>query len=278
MFCTGKCRLVWWRIESMVNAGASRSISPARTAKLREPAATGRRHAIRGIGRPAAGDVLGELAVSVVAGSDDPDGQVFVRSWEENRELHDRHIEVRTAMAVAAVAAASVAACGSSSTKSSTSTSAMPASTSAMPASPIVATSHCPTLRHGNGQLGPPNQERHRQAADGRFHPGQQSRDAHPPGQLRSSGGCPGPIPRCDRQRRRGDRHHDHQLAAIPRRSRRRHAVEHPSGSRRATGRSRVPAVYADLLRGHQPCRIDDADHGAAAPAARPTTSGVPQS
>ena len=55
--------------------------------------------------------------------------------------------------------------------------------------------SRCPTVRHGSAQLGSPNQERQRQAADGRLHPRQQSRDAHPPGQLRVTGDVLVPFP-----------------------------------------------------------------------------------
>jgi CHRD domain len=52
-----------------------------------------------------------------------------------------------------------------------------------------------PAVWRGDAQLGPPNQERQRQAADGRLHPRQQSRDAHPPGPLRVTGDVLVPFP-----------------------------------------------------------------------------------
>ena len=120
---------------------------------------------------------------------------MFVRSWEENRELHDRHIEVRTAHGGSrrggrircrlrfefdeivdldfGDAGFDFGDAGFADRRHS----------------------HCPTLRHGNGQLGPPNQERHRQAADGRFHPGQQSRDHIHQGSCAAQGDVLVPFP-----------------------------------------------------------------------------------
>ena len=174
-------------------------------------------------------------------------------------------------MVAAAVVAASVAACGSSPTQPSTSSQATASRAAASPVnvplgdqpSGTVTLSWDPQTKNVTAKL---------QMV--RLHPRQQSRDACPPGQLRGTGGCPGPVSRRDRQRRWGDRHHRHQLAAIRGRSRRRDVPEHPSGSGRAAGGPWVAGVHAHLLCGHHPCRIDGGDDGAAAPA-RPAPSGL---